>query len=283
MRKQFLQNTFEKSFLPALEVLSNFREEVSLYQSPVSSRDYLYKRAFDIVFAAIFLLLAAPLMLLIALFVKMDSKGPVFYSQTRVGLNRRRSGERRQMSRLQKAVSQDRRQARNSYGRVFQVLKFRTMSVNAESNGQPVWCQRNDPRVTRVGNILRKTHLDELPQLINVLMGDMSIVGPRPERPEFVSRLREIVPNYEERLKLKPGLTGLAQIRHRADEAVTDVKKKVRYDLLYLKNASCWTDMKIVVGTLPLALGLSSEQMKKSYESERIKADKNLFQKSVIN
>jgi lipopolysaccharide/colanic/teichoic acid biosynthesis glycosyltransferase len=128
------------------------------------------------------------------------------------------------------------------------------MRLDAEPDGKPVWCQRNDPRVTRVGHFLRETHLDELPQLINIIKGDMSLVGPRPERPEFVARLRQQVPGYERRLYLKPGLTGLAQIRQRADLAVKDVRRKIRYDMLYLKNASIATDLKILFNTIPSVL-----------------------------
>jgi lipopolysaccharide/colanic/teichoic acid biosynthesis glycosyltransferase len=278
MRKQFLQSSFERSFLPALDVLSNLQEEISFYH-PVSalSPEPFYKRMFDIFLASLLIVAAAPLMAVLAILVKLDSAGPVLYSQGRVGLNRRKN-RRSAMSRSNEvfAGKMDRRRQEHSHGRVFRVLKFRSMHVNAEAKGAQ-WCQRNDPRITRIGRILRKTHLDELPQLFNVLMGDMSIVGPRPERPEFVTDLKGTVPNYERRLDLKPGLTGLAQIRHRSDEELTDVKKKVRYDLFYMKRASLWTDTKIVLGTVPLVFGMSSDQLRKSYEepTEDGKSDKN--------
>ncbi len=251
--------------MPALDVLSNLQEEISFYH-PVSpfSPEPIYKRLFDILLTSLLIVLSAPIMLVVAILVKLDSPGPVFYSQGRVGLNRRRKDRRGGASRAQVYQGESDRRRQQSHGRVFQVYKFRSMHVDAEAKGAQ-WCRRDDPRVTRMGKILRKTHLDELPQLFNVLMGDMSIVGPRPERPEFVTGLKESVPNYEKRLELKPGLTGLAQIRHRSDEQITDVKKKIRYDLFYMKKVSLWTDTKIVLGTVPLVFGMSSEQLKKSY------------------
>lgn len=265
MRKQFLQSSFERSFLPALDVLSNLQEEISFYH-PVSvfSPEPFYKRFFDILLTSMLIILSAPIMLVVAVLVKLDSTGPVFYSQGRVGLNRRRQDRRGASARAQVFDAGSDRRRQHSHGRVFRVYKFRSMHVDAEAKGAQ-WCRRDDPRITRMGKILRKTHLDELPQLFNVLMGDMSIVGPRPERPEFVTGLKERVPNYEKRLQLKPGLTGLAQIRHRSDEQITDVKKKIRYDLFYMKKVSLWTDTKIVLGTVPLVFGMSSDQLRKSY------------------
>jgi lipopolysaccharide/colanic/teichoic acid biosynthesis glycosyltransferase len=213
------------------------------------------KRGFDLVMALSLLCITAPLMAVIALLVKLNSSGPVFYCQMRVGLNRRRRAAR--------AGLPPERRCRAAFGRCFKMIKFRTMHTDAELNGA-TWSPREDPRVTPLGRVLRKSHLDELPQLFNVLLGDMSIVGPRPERPEFVVQLRQAVPKYDLRLQLKPGLTGLAQIRQEADQAFHDVKRKVRYDLLYMQKASTWTDLKIVLGTVPLALGFSPEQLKQA-------------------
>lgn len=212
------------------------------------------KRCFDLILCVMLLVVAAPLMAVIAVLVKLNSPGPVFYCQTRVGLNRR-------LRAAHAAIPRDRR-CRSAFGRCFRMIKFRTMRINAEINGA-IWSPKNDPRITPLGRALRKSHLDELPQLLNVLKGDMSIVGPRPERPEFVVHLRKTVPHYDLRLYLKPGLTGLAQIRQEADRAFDDVKRKVRYDLLYMKNVGPWTDLKIVLGTAPLALGLSPDQLKR--------------------
>ena len=182
------------------------------------------KRALDIGISSLMLLAAAPLMLAIALLIRLDSEGPILYSQLRTGLNRR-TGSRR---RAHRAGASERRRAPH-HGKPFKILKFRSMRVDAEAKGA-VWCKEGDPRVTRLGYWLRKTHLDELPQLFNILRGDMSLVGPRPERPEFISRLHLEVPGYGTRLRVKPGLTGLAQTRHRSDLDLRDVKKKVRYD-----------------------------------------------------
>ncbi len=213
----------------------------------------ILKRAFDASLAAILLLVMAPFMLLVAIAIKIDSRGPVFYAQWRTGLNRRRAGlgtgtERRRTS---------------AFGRPFRIYKFRSMRTDAEPGGKPVWCRKDDPRVTRMGNIMRKTHMDELPQLFNILIGDMSFVGPRPERPEVISDLTGKVSGYEHRLLCPPGLTGLAQISHPADLALGDVKKKLRYDRLYLKRASMWMDMVLILGTVPKVLNVPRRRVRK--------------------
>ena len=215
------------------------------------------KRALDMVLSSLLLLAAAPLLLAIAVLIKLDSAGPVFYAQTRTGLNRRKTGRRRGPS------PEPQRPARRRsvhYGRPFRILKFRSMRVDAEAQGRAVWCKGRDPRVTRVGYWLRRTHLDELPQLVNILRGDMSLVGPRPERPELVEHLRAVIPNYEARLRVHPGLTGLAQTRHRPDEEIWDVRQKMRYDLLYIRNRSLRLDLAIMLRTVPLMLGMSANQ-----------------------
>jgi len=222
------------------------------------------KRTLDLIVSLFLLCLVFPAMILLALLVKLDSEGPIFYRQVRVGVNIRRFG-RRAASRRGRPFTIDEDERRqminrrdeNTFGRPFEVIKFRTMCSRAEATGQAVWCRPNDPRVTRVGRFLRTTHIDELPQLINVLKGEMSLVGPRPERPEFVTTLVLKIPKYSQRLVLRPGLTGLAQIRHRADLVLDDVKRKIRYDLLYLRRASMSTDLKIILGTVPIVLGLN--------------------------
>ena len=180
------------------------------------------KRIVDFSAALAGLLIAAPIMALIALAIKLDSKGPVLYSQERVG----------------------------RFGESFQMYKFRTMRVDAEAAG-PVWAAReHDPRVTRLGAFLRRSHFDELPQIFNVLIGDMSLVGPRPERPCFVEELDRAIPRYDERLLIKPGMTGLAQVHYRYDQTVADVKKKLRFDLLYVKRMCLMLDARILAWTL---------------------------------
>ncbi len=184
------------------------------------------KRCFDVVSSLLLLLIAAPVMLLTALAVKLDSRGPVFYRQERVGLG----------------------------GSSFQCVKFRSMRTDAESDGVARWAQRNDSRVTRVGAFLRKTRIDELPQLISVLRGEMSMVGPRPERPEFVSKLRGQIPFYDLRHGVKPGVTGWAQVRFTYGGSTEDARRKHQFDLYYLKNNSIWLDLQVLVETVTVVL-----------------------------
>jgi len=245
------------------------------------SDPYFWKRVFDVAVSSFLIVVTAPLMVAVALLVKLDSAGPALYAQKRVGWNLRRRPQRRlsdRRARIARGTPSDRRLAGDSrralpgFGKVFQVLKFRSMRADAEKHGA-TWCRRDDPRVTRFGRFLRKTHLDELPQLFNVLEGDMSLVGPRPERPEFVSLLREKLPAYEKRLLMKPGVTGLAQIRYPADLVMDDVRRKIRYDLLYMRNVSLATDVKIILGTIPSVLGVAPQPAPKPLnESQRISA-----------
>lgn len=180
-----------------------------------------FKTAFDYVTATALTVVALPLVATLAVIVRLTSKGPAFYRQTRVGKD----------------------------GKLFEIVKLRTMCVDSEAKTGPVWCKEDDPRITPVGAILRRTHLDELPQLFNVLKGDMSLVGPRPERPHFVEKLKKSIPHYEDRLRVKPGITGLAQVRHRYDETLDDVKRKVAYDLLYIRRMCLMVDLLIMVLT----------------------------------
>jgi len=181
------------------------------------------KLYFDRVTAAILLLLFAPVIALCALLVKLTSRGPAFYLQERVGEN----------------------------GRIFKIIKLRTMQAHAEEQTGPVWSPgRDDTRVTPLGRFLRASHLDELPQLINVVRGQMSIVGPRPERPHFVNKLKAAVPEYEERLKVKPGITGLAQVRAGYDHTLRDVRKKVKLDIMYMRKMCWWVDFVIIARTV---------------------------------
>ena len=185
----------------------------------------MVKRAMDIGLALLGLALSLPVMAVVALAVKLDSKGPILFRQKRVG-------ER---------------------GRIFVLNKFRSMSVDAERHG-PVWAAARDPRVTRIGGWLRRTRLDELPQFWNVLVGDMSFVGPRPERPEFVGTLQREIPFYMGRHSVKPGITGWAQVRHRYAASVEDSMEKLQYDLYYIKNLSPLLDVVILLSTLQVVL-----------------------------
>ncbi|MDD5680415.1 MAG: exopolysaccharide biosynthesis polyprenyl glycosylphosphotransferase [Candidatus Omnitrophica bacterium] len=181
-----------------------------------------FKRFFDIYVSSFGIILAAPVIAFTALLIKIVSPGPVFFKQERVGLN----------------------------GRTFDIYKLRTMRIDAEACSGPMWAQEDDPRLIRFGRMIRKMHLDELPQLVNVLRGEMSIVGPRPERPVFVEQLSSQIIDYSKRLRVKPGITGLAQVVHKYDETIKDVKKKVKYDLLYIREMCLMVDIRILLRTI---------------------------------
>lgn len=185
-----------------------------------------FKRVSDIALSILGLTAASPILLFTAILIKLNSQGPVIYKQNRVGKN----------------------------GKIFRIYKLRTMRIDAEKNTGAVWAKENDPRITSVGRVLRKTHIDEIPQLINVLRGEMSIVGPRPERPEIVTDLKAIIRDYEKRLQITPGITGLAQVWHKYDETIEDVKKKIKYDLLYIKKRCLIADLRILASTFVVVL-----------------------------
>lgn len=184
------------------------------------------KRTFDVISVILGLIVLSPLLLLTAALVKLTSKGPIIYSQTRVGRD----------------------------GNNFEIYKFRTMTDDAEKATGPVWAQTNDNRLTPVGSFLRKAHIDELPQLLNILKGEMSLIGPRPERPKFVKEFKKEISDYEKRLQVKPGLTGLAQVFHRYDETINDVRKKVKYDLLYIRRVCFTSDLMILLRTVRVVI-----------------------------
>lgn len=184
------------------------------------------KRIFDVVCSSLLLILAAPVMILTAIAIRLDSPGPVIYRQERVGLR----------------------------GRVFMCLKFRSMRTDAEKDGVARWATHNDSRVTRVGAFIRKCRIDELPQLISVLRGEMSLVGPRPERPSFVAQLKEQIPFYDIRHSVKPGVTGWAQVRCAYGSSVEDARKKHQFDLYYVKNHSLLLDLMVLVETVSVVL-----------------------------
>lgn len=191
-----------------------------------TARTEIIKRLFDVTASLIGVVLSAPIMMLVTLAIKLESSGPVLYRQSRLGQN----------------------------GCVFILNKFRSMRQDAEKHTGPVWTTRKDPRITRVGAILRRTRLDELPQLFNVLVGHMSFIGPRPERPEFVTELQKTIPFYMERLAVKPGITGWAQVRYQYGSSVEDAVEKLQYDLYYIKNLSLFLDLLIVLSTVQVVL-----------------------------
>jgi len=198
----------------------------------------------NVTIALLAIVLLAPILLLIALAVKLTSPGPVLYMQDRVGIDRRR--------RPVTAVF-DRRQS-NVGGLEFRIYKFRSMRADAEQGTGAVWATKNDPRVTPIGLFLRKTRLDEVPQLFNVLKGDMNIVGPRPERPSIFAELRQNIEEYPLRQQARPGITGWAQINRAYDASLDDVRAKVRFDLEYLQRQSFFEDIKIMCRTLPVMI-----------------------------
>jgi lipopolysaccharide/colanic/teichoic acid biosynthesis glycosyltransferase len=181
-------------------------------------------------------------MVVIAILIKLDSPGPVIYRQRRVGIDRRHPSPIRH---------EESRRGLDLGGRPFTMYKFRTMQVDAERDSGPVWARAGDERATRVGRILRRHRLDEIPQFWNVLVGDMSVVGPRPERPNFVIHLQDEIETYRLRHRVKPGITGLAQVHRDGDRSTADVRAKVDYDLEYIRRRSLWLDLLIMVRTLP--------------------------------
>jgi len=206
-------------------------------------REHAARRALNIVVAAVGLVMALPLMLLIAVLIKLTSRGPVLFMQSRVGLDRRS---------LSGAGGNTRRHT-DLGGSPFTMYKFRTMRPADETN-QAVWAQPEDDRVTTLGRVLRKLRLDELPQLFNVLKGDMNIVGPRPEQPTIFVYLREQIEGYQRRQRVRPGITGWAQINQGYDTSVDDVRRKVRYDLEYIRRQSALEDLRIMARTVPVML-----------------------------
>ena len=202
-------------------------------------------RWLNVAVAAIGLIVIAPFAALIALLIKISSPGPIMYTQTRVGLDRRASRGDRHQTRREEDLG----------GRVFTIYKFRSMRVDAEVQGEAVWASKDDPRITAIGEFLRKTRLDELPQLWNVIRGEMNVVGPRPERPSIFLSLRTQVEDYHLRQRVKPGITGWAQINQAYDSCLDDVKNKVALDLEYIANRSLWMDIKIMSRTLPVMIG----------------------------
>ena len=189
-------------------------------------RDIFLKRLFDVIASATLLIVSMPVLVVTALLVKITSLGPVFYRQERVGL----------------------------LGQNFDVLKFRSMTVNAEADGVPQWAQKNDARVTLIGKFIRKTRIDEIPQIFNVLRGDMSFVGPRPERPFFVEQLTEKIPMFDKRHTVKPGITGWAQLNYPYGASEEDSQRKLEYDLYYIKNYSIFLDLLILVQTIRVVI-----------------------------
>lgn len=234
---------------PAKPLLVSIARSYNTY-----SFKWAIKRVIDIVGVSVGIVLTTPFFVVVPILIKLDSPGPVFYRQERVGKNRRRSDRRCFNIQLHKEMRISDRRKKLGFGKPFMVVKFRTMQQDAEKNSGPVWAKKKDPRITRIGAFLRATRIDEIPQLFNVLKGDMSLVGPRPEREFFIKKLKNSIDNYEKRLLVKPGLTGLAQVEHKYDESEDDVRLKVKYDIDYIHNLKILVDFKIIIKTIFVVL-----------------------------
>ena len=241
-----MSSTAERVYRPVSELITaeprwQSRSELVLVRGDArTSRATQARRMLNIAVAAVSLVLLLPVMLVIALCIKLTSKGPVLYTQTRVGIDRRTGSGGNWRRKIDYG------------GRLFTIYKFRTMTDGNSS--AEVWAMPGDKRVTKVGRFLRTYRLDELPQLINVLKGDMNIVGPRPEQPRIFLELRDVVDRYHERQRVLPGITGWAQINQSYDRNIDDVRQKIRYDLEYAREVSAARDLEIMLKTVPVVL-----------------------------
>lgn len=227
-------------------------EEPSVLLGPLSLAAQKRKRRLDVIVSLTMLVGLSPILALTAVLVRLTSRGPAIFRQERIGLESRHV-VRRTKPRVASGSGRGDRRSTENRGRPFVLFKFRTMRTDAEKDGAR-FAERNDPRVTPIGRFLRRTRLDELPQLWNVLKGDMSMVGPRPERAHFIEALENEIPGYVNRLRLRPGLTGLAQVVNGYDNQIEGFKRKVAYDLLYLKNCCIRNDLKILMRTVWVVL-----------------------------
>ncbi len=203
-----------------------------------------WRRRLNVIVAVVLIAVTLPLWIVIAMLIRTTSPGSILYTQTRIGLDKRG----------RKPASRGRQRVRDYGGRPFQIYKFRTMKADAELNSGAVWATQNDRRVTSVGRFLRRYRLDELPQLINVLQGDMNVVGPRPERPTIFVELQSKIPNYRKRQRVRPGITGHAQINLEYDSTLEDVQRKLALDLEYIERQGLLEDIRIMLKTIPVML-----------------------------
>jgi lipopolysaccharide/colanic/teichoic acid biosynthesis glycosyltransferase len=246
--------TDEPAFDPAVDDITYLGTMMEYVPLEFLSSAIRFKRMFDIVAGCIALVLLSPLLFVAMIIIKLESRGPVFFMQERVGLNRR-FGDRRNGYRR---VRHDRRRKTDrrkdiKAGKPFHIYKLRTMRVDAEAAGPTLACE-DDPRITRVGKFLRKTRVDEIPQFINVIKGDMSIIGPRPERSFFINQIKHDVPEFPLRLRVKPGITGLAQVEDGYVSTIDRMKDKLFYDLKYILELSVTQEILILVKTVSVVL-----------------------------
>ncbi len=237
-----------------------YRDDVTILKreienrNPILDSDYPVKRGFDIVVSIIAISLLSPVLLIVALLIKLESRGSIFYNQERIGLNRRVGDRRKSISNsgTDRRLEMNRRNM-TGYGKPFIMYKLRTMKQNSEKSG-PVLAQENDSRVTRIGRVLRRTRIDEIPQFINVIKGDMSLIGPRPERSFYIKSIQEELPEFSLRLKAKPGITGLAQVESGYANSVALMKKKLIYDLRYISSLSLLKEAQIILKTFSVII-----------------------------
>ncbi|MBN1504308.1 MAG: sugar transferase [Candidatus Eisenbacteria bacterium] len=228
---------------PRLELAKYPRVEIAFNTA-------LLKRGLDVVISGAGLAVLLPFLALVAVLIKLDSPGPVFYNQIRIGQERRWRMRRREALDVRVDLRKGERRNIMSAGRLFRIHKFRTMVRNAEDLTGPTWASPHDPRVTRVGGVLRALRVDELPQLWNVFKGEMSLVGPRPERPHFVKKFADKIPEYTARLRVRPGITGLAQVSTLDELTEAEIHKKLDLDLHYLRDLRLESDLRILLKTL---------------------------------
>lgn len=230
------------------------RRHGDLFVGPLSSQAehaeenrlrFLVRRNLNVAAAAVLLLITAPVMIAVALAIRLTSRGPILYTQPRVGIDRRDDDPH---------VPVDPRRQIDHGGRIFQIYKFRTMQPRPESENGQRWASQEEERITTVGRFLRRYRIDELPQLFNVLKGEMNLVGPRPEQPDIFKQMRDTIDGYERRQRVLPGITGLAQVNHHYDQCVEDVRRKVTLDLEYLERVSPLQDLRIMAQTVPVVL-----------------------------
>ncbi|MBN2071239.1 MAG: sugar transferase [Candidatus Krumholzibacteriota bacterium] len=246
---------YQPSLDPLKDEISILSEIVSHSEKELKGISVKIKRIFDIIFSAFAIMLLSPLLIIAGILIKLESRGPVFYRQERIGLNKRRIDRRNSYNSgygTERRQSTDRRKNTHA-GKPFFIYKLRTMCRQAEDSG-PVLAQENDPRITRVGLFLRKTRIDEIPQFVNVLKGEMSIIGPRPERSFFINRIRQEVPEFTLRHRVKPGITGLAQVEDGYTQTLDMMKRKLFYDLKYISQFSLLHELRILLKTVSVVV-----------------------------
>jgi lipopolysaccharide/colanic/teichoic acid biosynthesis glycosyltransferase len=238
--------TVESELAIPLSAHADVATRVHVERREIQDRSEMLNRAINVSIAGLALLILAPVLVVVAIAVRLTSPGPILYRQTRVGMDRRRRGV---------GAPQQERRMTNLGGGVFTIYKFRSMRSDAEKGSGAVWATKNDARVTPIGRIMRSTRIDELPQLFNVLKGEMNIVGPRPERPSIFLRLADTIEEYPKRQQAKPGITGWAQVNQAYDSCLDDVRSKVRLDLEYIARRSVGEDLRIMLRTIPVMIG----------------------------